>query len=312
MALGTVRKGVRPAPDRILLVGTEGIGKSTFGAAAPSPIFIAAEDGVRHLDVASFPEPKTFGEVLDALRVLASEPHEYRTVVLDTLDWIEPLIWNDVCARNGWESIETPGYGKGYGVALEEWRKLLVALDYLRTAKNMEIILLAHASIRSFSNPAGHDYSRYECKLQKSAAALLREWCDVNLFAVHEEFVSEGKGLAKSKAVSTGLRLLKTERTAAWDAKNRHGLPPELPLDYAAYAEARSKGQPASPDALREEIARATAALAPDEKGAKWIADQQSACKDDPVRLAALLNVIRTKVAAKPATTGAPAAPEGA
>jgi len=244
---------VRPAPDRILVVGTEGVGKSTFAANAPKPIFIAAEDGVRHLSVASFPEPKTWGDVFDALRVLASDEHEYTTVVIDTVDWLEPLCHRHVCALNGWTTIEDPGYGKGYVPATEEWRKLLAALDFLRAKKEMEVILLAHAAIKVFSNPAGDDFSRYELKLQKSAAALLKEWCDANLFASHEEFVTEKKGITRAKGISTGRRVIHTERTAAWDAKNRHNLPHELPLSYTDYAAAREAGRPADPDELLEE-----------------------------------------------------------
>lgn len=307
MTLAGVRKGLRPAPDRILLVGTEGVGKSTFAAAAPSPIFLAAEDGVRHLDVASFPEPKSFTDVLDALRVLATEEHGYKTVVLDTVDWIEPLIWQHVCERNGWPTIEEPGYGKGYAVATEEWRRLLAALDYLRSKREMEVVLLAHATVKTFKNPAGTDFDRYECKLQKSAAALLREWCDANLFAVYEEFVKEGKGLARAKGVSTGARVLKTVRTAAWDAKNRHGLPEELPLDYAAYAEARAAGQPASAEALTAEIQRITEDLAPSEEARAAIGVRLLAAQNDAAKLAVLLNTLRERLAQQQA-----AAPTGA
>lgn len=299
MQLGAVRKGLRPAPDRILLVGTEGIGKSTFAAGAPSPIFLAVEDGVRHLDVASFPEPKNFAEVLDALRSLATEQHEFKTVVIDTVDWVEPLIWADVCERNGWATIETPGYGKGYAVALEDWRRLLVALDRLRNVKGMEIILLAHATVKSFSNPAGPDYSRYECKLAKASSELIRQWCDANLFAVHEEFVQEGKGLTRAKGVSTGRRVIKTQRTAAWDAKNRHGLPEELALDYAEYAAARAAGQPASPDALRAEVATLVEQLHPADAARTAIGERVKAAGDDTSALARLVNTLREKVTEK-------------
>src|SRR3990167_8891677 len=108
MPLSSIRRGIRQAPDRILLYGTEGIGKSTFGAHAPDPIFLAAEDGVRHLDVASFPEPKTWAEVMEAVGTLLTETHTYKTLVVDTLDWIEPLIADDVCTRNRWANIEAP------------------------------------------------------------------------------------------------------------------------------------------------------------------------------------------------------------
>lgn len=263
MALKDVRKGKRQAPDRILLVGVEGVGKSSFAADAPDPIFIAAEDGIRHLDVSSFPEPENFAEIIESVRTLTADTHEYKTLVLDTLDWIEPLIWGDVCQRHGWENIESPGYGKGFNVALDEWRKLIAALEKLRASKGMEIILLAHAAIRNFSNPAGADFSRYECKLHRGAAALAREWTDSNLFATYEEFATKKQGELKVKGVSTGRRVVHTQRTAAWDAKNRYSLPPELPLSYSDYAAARELGQTASPDKLRAEAIKLLDELSP-------------------------------------------------
>lgn len=264
MGIGSIRKDVARGPDRIQLTGTEGIGKTTFAADAPSPIFLCAEDGIPAAlgGVPRFPEPKTLKDVHDAIRTLVMEDHPYRTFAVDTLDWLEPIIWADLCTRNKWESIETPGYGKGYTAAAEEWRKILAGLDVLRNKRGMEIILLSHAAIRTFQNPAGSDYSRYECKLNKNAAALVREWTDVNLFAIHEEFIKlNSSGKETKRAVSTGRRVIHTERTAAWDAKNRHGLPAELPLNYADYAAARAAGQPADPDTLRQEAENLIAAL---------------------------------------------------
>jgi hypothetical protein len=300
MKLGAVRRGVRPAPDRILLVGTEGVGKSTFAADATSPIFLAAEDGIRHLDVASFPQPQTFADVLEAVRVLATEPHDYKTVVIDTLDWVEPLIFDAVCQANGWKTIEEPGYGKGYAIALVEWRQLLAGLDRLRAERGMEVILLAHATIRTFSNPAGANFDRYEMKLQRTAAAVVKEWTDANLFAIHEEFVRDAKGLEKAKGVSTGRRVIHTERTSAWDAKNRHGLPTEIPLSYAEYAAARTAGQPADPASLRREADELAGKLDLDDgkltKTRAWI-DAQAA--KGVTALAKAVDTLRSKVAEK-------------
>lgn len=299
MNLDAVRRGVRPAPDRILLVGTEGVGKSTFASESPSPVFIAAEDGIRHLEVASFPEPTSFADVMEAVRTLATEPHEYQTLVIDTIDWVEPLIFEAVCQQNGWKTIDDPGYGKGFSVAVVEWRKLLAALDRLRTNRGMEVILLAHAQIRTFSNPAGSNFDRYEMKLQRSAAALVKEWTDANLFAIHEDFIQDPKE-RKSKAFSTGRRVVHTERTSAWDAKNRHGLPPEIPLAYAEYAVARAAGQPADPKVLRREADELVAKLQLDEptlvKTRAWLDGQ---AQQGATALARAVDRLRSKVAAK-------------
>lgn len=258
MTLDSVTRIVQRMPDRLLLVGTEGIGKTSFAAEAPDPIFICAEDGIPAIlgEVPRFPAPESLADVLDAIRTLIREQHEFKTFVIDTVDWLEPIIWNELCARNKWENIESPGYGKGYVAAAEEWRKLLGALDILRNRKGMEVILLAHAAIRTFQNPMGGDYSRYEAKINKNAAALVKEWTDTNLFAIHEEFVRlDNKGKETRKGISTGRRVIYTQRTAAWDAKNRYALPPELPLCYADYAAAREAAQPASLEDLQAEVA---------------------------------------------------------
>jgi hypothetical protein len=306
MTLASVRRDVGPRPDRILLMGTEGVGKTTFAAEAPSPIFICAEDGIptalQHIP--RFPEPQSFAEVLEAIRTLARDEHDFRTLAVDTLDWLEPLIWRDLCARNGWTAddgapdIEKPGYGKGYVAAAEEWRRFFAALDQLRNRRGMEIILLAHTEIKTFQNPAGNDYSRYQLKLHKTSAGLVKEWTDVNLFAIHEEFAKEIKGKPTRKGFSTGRRVVHTERTAAWDAKNRHSLPPELPLNYADYAAARAAGVPADPSALLEEGLALIAQLAIDDvkknETREWLRNQHA--KGAAV-LARAVDRLRSKVA---------------
>lgn len=308
MALENIRRALEPKPDRVLLVGTEGVGKTTWAADAPNPIFICAEDGLPPVlgEVARFPEPQSFADVLEALRELIRGEHDFQTLVIDTLDWLEPLIWRDLCARNSWldstgnPDIEKPGYGKGYVAATEEWRRLLAALDAVRARKGMEVVLLAHAAIKTFSNPAGDDWSRYECKLHKGAAALVKEWTDVNLFAIHEEFVEEVKGRSTRKGVSTGRRVVHTVRTAAWDAKNRYGLPPELPLFYADYAAARMAGQPADPKELWEEGEQLLAELGLDDataaKTREWL---EKAKAGGAIALSKAVDRLRSKVAEK-------------
>lgn len=300
MTLDAIQRKTEPQPDRILLVGTEGIGKTTFAAESPSPVFLCAEDGIPVIlgDVPRFPVPESVADVLDAVRTLIREEHDFRTFVIDTVDWLEPIVWRDLCARNDWKDIEAPGYGKGYVAATEEWRKILAALDILRKRKGMEVILLAHAAIRTFQNPAGNDFSRYECKLNKGAAALLREWCDVNLFAIHEEFAEVKAGKPTRKGISTGRRVIHTERTAAWDAKNRYALPAELPLNYADYAQARAAAQPADPTELWEEGQGLINELAIDDEKKnqtrEWLDDARAG---GAAALARAVDRLRSKVA---------------
>lgn len=302
LTLDSIQRNVGPAPDRILLTGTEGVGKTSWAAGAPAPIFICAEDGMPRAlsEVPRFPAPQTFEEVLDAIASLTEGEHEFKTVVIDTVDWLEPLVWESVCRKNGWESIESPGYGKGYAAASDEWRRLLVALDRLRSKQRMEVILLAHAAIRTFQNPSGNDYSRYEAKLHKGAAALVREWCDTNLFAIHEEFGGADKsGKPTKKGISTGRRVVHTERTAAWDAKNRHGLPAELALDYAEYAKAREAGEPASPADLLKEAETLMVACGMADAEAATVKEFLSKNKANATALAKAVDRLRTKAAQK-------------
>jgi hypothetical protein len=252
MTLANVHRGKNlEKPDRILLYGTEGIGKSTFGASAPDPIFIASEDGIKHLDVSSFPEPGSLDDVLAAIRELRQSDHDRKTLVIDTVDWVEPLVFAEVISRGrDWKNIEDVGYGKGYSIALDGWRKMLTDLDSLRAERGMEIILLAHAQTSNFNNPAGPDYSRYELAMNKRGAGLLKQWADSELFACYEEVVQKEKGALRAKGQATGARVIHTAHCAAWDAKNRYSLPPVLPLSYEDYAAHRAARQTETPENL--------------------------------------------------------------
>jgi hypothetical protein len=240
--LARVVTGKLDKPVRVVIFGGDGIGKSTFAANAPAPIFIGAEDGTAQLDVARMPDIGSWRDVLDALAELDSQ-HSYRTVAIDSADWLEPMIWDAVCASGNKQSIEDYGYGKGYVMALNEWRRLTSALDRLRERRGMNAIIIAHAHIRTFKNPAGDDFDRWELKLHQKAGGLLKEWCDAVLFANYETLTH--KSGERVKGISTGARLLYTERTAAWDAKNRYDLPPEIPLAWDAFYDATQAHTPA-------------------------------------------------------------------
>lgn len=258
MKLAAVVKGRLAKPIRVLVYGIEGVGKSTFAAGAPSPIFLGAEDGTSELDVARFPEPKSWTDALDAIGELTTSEHEFKTLVVDTLDWLEPICWDHICATKLTSSgkrvgdIEGFGFGKGYTAALDQWRLLLSKLENLRAQKRMHVVLLAHSWIKPFKNPEGDDFDRYELKLNAKAGGLLKEWCDAVLFATHQTHTYEREG--RVKGISTGARVLHTQRTAAFDAKNRYDLPKELPLDYEAFASAVEAHRPADPATLKARI----------------------------------------------------------
>ena len=257
MTLAAVSRGLVPAPYRLLVHGTDGVGKSTFAANAPTPIFLGAEDGTGHLDVARFPAPERWQDVLDAVRTLTTESHDYKTLAIDSLDWVEPHIWQHVCDAAGVNSIEEVGggYGKGYTVALDLWRSFLASLERLQATKGMHVVLIAHSLIKLFKNPEGDDFERYVLKLNDKAAGLCREWAKGVYFANYETFAVKEKS-KRVKGVSTGARIMHTQRTAAFDAKDRYSLPEQLPLSWEDFEAAARAASPANPKALAAEIER--------------------------------------------------------
>jgi len=256
-----IHTGRRHSPPRLLIYGTEGIGKSTTAAQAPNPIFIPTEDGLDQIECASFPLAGNLADVEAALQSLLHEEHDFGTVVLDSADWLERLIWDVLCEQYGVTSIEKVdgGYAKGYTHALTHWRKVLDDLNTLRTKRGMCVILLAHAKVEKFEDPEHSAYDRYSPRLHKHANALVTEWADAVLFATRKIITkTEDGGFNRERTIAAGLgkdggeRVLRTVGSPACVAKNRYGLPAELPLSWPALMQALSPNDNTMPDpALR-------------------------------------------------------------
>lgn len=239
--LSSICKTRRSVPPKICLYGPGKIGKSTTAAQAPKAVGILTEDGCHSVDTDAFPLCSSLTEVYDAIGVLFSEKHDFRTVFLDSLDWLEPLVYAHVCEKNNWKDIETPGYGKGYLAAAEEWRTLLAGFDVLRNERNMGVILIGHDQIKRFENPTGESFDAYTLKLHQRATALIQEWADIIGFINYRTFTrKEDAGFNKkeTKGVGSGERLMYLEARPAFLAGNRFGLPAELPLSWAALSQA--------------------------------------------------------------------------
>lgn len=291
-------------PDLVLLYGPEGIGKTTWAAKAPKPVFICAENGTRKIrDRDGNPlkrlRPTGYAEARDFVRMLRKDQHEFHTLVIDTADWLEAMIWSFVCERDGKKSIEEYGFGKGYEVALDEWRLFISRLDKLREERKMGIIILAHYVQRTFKNPEGDDFDRYELAMHKKSGALLKQWADNVLFAHVETFVDTKKEGLKTKSIgiSNNARIISTTRTAAWDAKNRDGLPEKLPLDYDDYLSAKSAGQPQPTGALTDEIE--TLLQHADAETVTKARELVTKAAGNSVSLSLILNRLRAKVQPK-------------
>ena len=226
-----VQTGIQNKPPRIVIHGVHGVGKSTLAANAPNPIFLQTEDGLTSIDVPHFPLATELQQVWDYMGTLIAEEHEFKTFVLDTADWLQTLIWNQVCIDNDKDSIEKIGYAKGYIFAMKYFDKFFRGVDKLRE-KGMAIVILAHNEIKPFNPPDGEAYDRYQIKLHKHAATKLEEWADCVLFANFKVITTENNN--KSKVVnSTPQRVLYSSNRPAWRAKTRYpNMPDEMEMDF--------------------------------------------------------------------------------
>lgn len=246
--LGAITKGVSRLPPRILLYGIEKIGKSTLGANAPKPIFVQTEDGLGQIDCDKFPVATTFEQVKVNLEALLTQPHEYESVVVDSGDWLERLIYDHTCKASGVSSIELAagGYGKGYTAALAYWREVLDMLDECRN-RGMIVIIICHAIVEKFDDPDSASYDRYSPKLhKKTSGPLLTEWADAVLFATRKIRVAVEKEGMKKRATATGIgkaggdRFLRCVGSPSCVAGNRYNMPDEIPLSWADLVAAMS------------------------------------------------------------------------
>lgn len=238
--LNSIKKGKSIHAPRIFLYSTHGIGKSTFAASAPNPIFICTEDGLGSIDTSSFPLAKSSADVMEAIKTLYAEQHDYQTVVLDSADWLENILQKEI--ETHYEAKDL-AYGKGALILADRWREVLDGLNALRNDKGMTVIIIGHCEIKRFDSPEVEPYDRYQPKLQARASALVQEWADAVLFANYKTLVKKddvGFNKQVSRGITTGERLLYTQETPAYLAKNRYSLPASLPLNWDAFLAALS------------------------------------------------------------------------
>ncbi|MCY7174962.1 ATP-binding protein [Streptococcus gallolyticus subsp. gallolyticus] len=249
-----ITKGKRARAQRVIIYGPEGIGKSTFAAQFPEPLFIDTEGSTDNMDVSRLDKPSSYTMLKNEIAWVKANPTVCKTLVIDTIDWAESLVIADVCAQHGKKGIEDFGWGNGYTYTKEEMGRLLNQLGEL-VDLGINVVLTAHAQMRKFEQPDEMgSYDRWELKLGKKTssqtAPLVKEWADMVLFANYKTVVMTADN-GKKKATG-GQRVLYTQHHPAWDAKNRHGLPEGMPFDYAGIAHifnqapAQPQPQPAS------------------------------------------------------------------
>lgn len=242
--------GILSTPLKVIIYGPEGIGKSTFAAQAPNPLFIDTEGSTSRMDIRRLPAPASFTMLQEEIRYVISKPMVCQTLVLDTADWAERLCRDSVCAKNSKSGLEDFGYGRGYTYVYEEFGRMLNLLDQV-TDCGIHVIVTAHAMMRKFEQPdESGAYDRWELKLinaqRCSIANMLKEWADMVLFANYETYVIKGKNEMEKNKVTGGKRVMYTTHHPCWDAKNRFGLADKLPFEFAQIAHCFSIGNAVS------------------------------------------------------------------
>jgi hypothetical protein len=217
-------------PLKILIYGTQGIGKNTFASTFKAPVVIQTEEGSEALDTPTFPLCNNFQEIVDAINDLHGKT-KFKTVILDTLDWTESMLWTACCESKGWSCIEDAGYGKGYIELDKWWRHVMQGLDSLRHSRGMDVIVLAHAKVKNIKPPDTDEYASYQIKLQDRAFALWQEWASMVLFLnykVNIQKTKTGINEERTRGIGTGDRMIFTTERPAYKAKSRWPLPDEI------------------------------------------------------------------------------------
>jgi hypothetical protein len=249
MAL-TTTAGMRPSPRRILLYGVQGIGKSTFGVSSHKPVIVQTENSCEDLDCEKYNVARSYGECMDNIREVRDAEHDRQTLVVDTVDWFEPLVWAQLIKDRPTtdkgrpvSSIEDYGFKSGYEMCLPYWRAFYDLLTVVQAKRGMEIILLAHSTIQRYTPPDNEAYDRYAPKMHKAAAAIAQEWATEVLFTNYKTYTkSEGTGLRERKVgLGNGDRSMFTTNRPTHFAKNRLHLDDEMIFSWDAFDAARVK-----------------------------------------------------------------------
>ena len=258
-----ITRGKIPKAKKVVVYGTEGIGKSTFASQFPDPLFIDTEGSTRELDVARFDPPSSWEMIKSQVSYVIKYPDVCRTLVIDTADWAERLMIDSICAEKGWDGLEAPGWGKGVTYAAETFGKFLNLLSDV-VDKGVNVVVTAHADLKKVDLPEEMgSYDHWCMKTTKKVSPMIREWADMVLFANYKTIVVnvDGQGAQKGKnKAQGGRRVMYTCHTPFWDAKNRYGLKEELPFEFSSISHIFTPVPEAEPETPKKTAHRASQA----------------------------------------------------
>lgn len=254
MTWASIKPSKNPRPPRILIYGRNGVGKSYFASLAPAPVFLDLEQNVGELMCITHEDLghklQTFTDVLTFLKALETQEHDFKTLVVDSLDALEVMIHQAVCQEQHVRTVMDLAYGKGLALAFSLWQQFLEGLKRLWSLKGMTVLLIAHDTIARYDNPTSTSYDRHQLRLHERAASLMMDWCNCVLFATKDlHFLTEdaGWGQKLTKAQDRG-RVMYTQGDCSYLAKNTYTLPVRMPLDAALFWKAlqdfHAKGDP--------------------------------------------------------------------
>lgn len=233
-----ITRGKIPCAKKVVIYGPEGIGKSTFASQFPDPVFIDTEGSTNSMDVARLPKPTSWQMLLEEIQYVKTNPEVCKTLVIDTVDWAESMCVQSICDKHQKSGIEDFGYGNGYVYTKEEIGRFLNKLSEV-VEVGVNVVLTAHAQIRKFEQPDELGaYDRWELKLGKKTSSqtspLIKEWADMLLFANYKTFSIAIDDKGQKRKAQGGERVMYTSHHACWDAKNRYGLPEQVPFSFSS------------------------------------------------------------------------------
>lgn len=255
-----ITRGKIHKPYFMVLYGREKIGKTTFAAGAKNVIITGPEEGSNNLDVARTDPVKSFKEMMANIRWLREEKHDFKTVAIDSITKLEPMVWEEVCKLDGSSSISEAqkGFGKGYLKANQYWQEMIESLKNLKNEREMNIIAIAHAVSKNFNDPLlFQPYNRYLLQMNDQAASLWTREVDCLAFASIETYLKEGDSTKLNRAFSENKRVLNFAPSTAFEAGNRLGLPDKLELSYSAFEAAIGSNEKSIDDFKKELLEKA-------------------------------------------------------
>lgn len=251
IAMSDLRTVSGDGPPRVIIYGPEGVGKTTLASEFPNPVFLQTESGTpRGLQLRSLKDPnktklESFGEVMEAIGAVYTDPQDRQTLVVDSISELQKLVFAETCARgdekgNSKGNIEDFGYGKGYVYAMSIWQEILDGLNAVRRDHGLAIVLIAHAVVERFNDPETVSYDRYSVAVQASDKSgadhrglIQREMDAILLLKPPISIEKEDLGFKKERAIAKGgsTIIIHTTGKPAFVAKNRYGMPPTIPFD---------------------------------------------------------------------------------